>query len=82
MDYLYAAKARRVPGSYIRKQRSNLKLSYAQVAQVLGVHEITVRNWEKAELLKPIVKLAFDKAFRDKPKHRVVAPFPGEWGVK
>jgi len=82
VNYLYAAKRRRVPGTYIRKWRSDLGLSYATVAQVLGVHEITVRHWEKAALLKPLIKLAFDKAFREKPKHKVVAPrFPGE-GVR
>lgn len=71
-----------------------LGLSYADVAQGLGVHEITVRNWEKQKLIRVVVKLAFDHVFRSKPKHRVYTPFPleqggamdnrfpGEWGVK
>lgn len=72
--YVQAARRRRVPGTYVRDWRSALGLTYEEVAEMLGVHPITVRNWEKTKLLKPMVKLAFDKAFRDKPTHKVIAP--------
>lgn len=54
---------RSTSGAYIRKWRSNLKLSYEVVAEAMGVHPITVRNWEKQRRLKLMVRLAFDQAF-------------------
>ncbi len=65
---------RRAPGRYFRKWLGKLKLSYADVAARLGVHETTVRNWEK-DGARPMVKLAFDRAFRTRTPHKVVAPF-------
>ena len=61
-------------GRYIKRWMLKLDLDYATVAEVLGVHPITVRNWEKAKSIRPIVKLAFDKAFRDSPRHRRAGP--------
>ena len=57
-------------GKYIKRWMLKLDLDYATVAKVLGVHPITVRNWEKAKSIRPIVKFAFDRAFRDSPRHR------------
>jgi DNA-binding XRE family transcriptional regulator len=69
-------RGRRATGRYLRKHRTQMELSYTQVAEALGVHEITVRNWEKTKgTLKPIIRLAFDHCFRCKPKFKVVAPF-------
>ena len=68
-DDTRGARRRYATGAYIRTWMRKLKLSYDDVAEVLGVHPITVRNWEKAGRIRPIVKLAFDKAFRDKPRH-------------
>lgn len=51
-------------GRYLRRWRTKLKLSYEDVAEALGVHPITVRNWEKSARLKPITKIAFDAVFR------------------
>ena len=62
----------RTPGKYFRTWMRKLGLSYAEVAYALGVHEITVRNWEKQDLVKPIVRLAFDQVFRGKRRHKVV----------
>ena len=56
---------KRVTGGYIRRWRTARGLSYEEVAEKLGVHPITVRNWEKAKSLKPLVRFAFDKAFLD-----------------
>jgi hypothetical protein len=47
---------------------ADLRLDYEDVAKALGVHPITVRGWEKAKVLRRIVRLAFDKAFE--PKRR------------
>ena len=69
-----ARRKARNSGKYFRVWMRKLNLSYAQVAFALGVHEITVRKWEKQKLVKPIVKLAFDQVFRSKPKHKVIEP--------
>jgi DNA-binding XRE family transcriptional regulator len=64
---------RRISGNYISRWRTELGLSYEEVAEVLGVYPTTVRNWEKSHTVKPLIKLAFDRAFRDRGRHRVVA---------
>ena len=55
-------------GRYLRRRMAELQISYDDVARALGVHAITVRNWEKQKRLKRIVKLAFERAFE--PKRR------------
>lgn len=63
-------------GRYIRKHRTLRKLTYAQVAKALGVHEITVRNWEKSKkALRPLVVLAFKQAVLRERGYKVIAPF-------
>lgn len=69
-DYAPGSRRRFARGSYIRTWMRKLQLNYEVVAKVLGVHPITVRNWEKAKSVRPIVKMAFDKAFVDKPRHK------------
>ena len=71
-------------GSYIRRWRSNLGLTYEEVADTLGVDPVTVRNWEKSPSIKPIVKLAFDRAFRDNAKRVTIRTRSGlktRWGI-
>lgn len=61
----YQKRKRYALGSYIRVNRERLHLTHEQVAEVLGVHAITVRKWEKSKTIKPLVWLAFQKAFLD-----------------
>jgi transcriptional regulator with XRE-family HTH domain len=67
----------RATGRYIRKHRTERGLTYAQVAEAMGVHEITVRNWEKSKkALRPLVVLAFKQAVMTRRgTAKVVAPF-------
>jgi len=74
-DYAPGSRRRIARGSYIRTWMRKLHLDYDTVAKVLGVHPITVRNWEKSKSVRPIVKMAFDQAFRrDKPAIRYRVP--------
>jgi len=73
-DYAPGSRRRIARGSYIRTWMRKLQLDYEVVAKVLGVHPITVRNWEKSKSVRPIVKMAFDKAFVDRPRHKRVGP--------
>jgi transcriptional regulator with XRE-family HTH domain len=69
----YQKRKRYALGSYIRANRERLGLSYEEVGEVLGVHAITVRKWEASKTIKPMVWLAFQKAFLDKvPRGRTV----------
>jgi DNA-binding XRE family transcriptional regulator len=68
----YQKRKRYALGSYIRANRERLKLTHEEVAEVLGVHAITVRKWEKSKTIKPLVWLAFQKAFLDKAPRRVI----------
>ena len=58
----------RCSGKYLRRWRTNLGLSYEDVASALGVTSWTVRNWERKKRLKKVVKLAFDRVFRKESK--------------
>jgi transcriptional regulator with XRE-family HTH domain len=73
-----------VGGKYIRRRRTDLGLTYAQVAEVMGVHEITCRNWEKEKTLRKLVRLAFDHAFPVKKRRTAVqkATKPHPWAAK
>lgn len=65
-------------GKYIRRWRSNLGLSYEDVAEALEVDPITVRNWEKRASLKRYIRLAFDAAFRVE-RVKFIAEHPGHF---
>ncbi len=54
---------------YIRKVRTDRRLSYEQVAETMGVNPVTVRNWEKHGC-KPLVEFAYRWRYR----HEIVAP--------
>ena len=48
--------------NFVRKHRTELGLSYEDIADKLGVHPVTVRNWEKKRVPR-LIRLAFIQAY-------------------